>query len=140
MGMEAGGKKGGPATSMNVVPLIDILLVLLIILMVITPLTPTGLDALLPQRSREQAPVPDPRVVVVQVLQDHRVKINGESATWDTLARQINDIFKLRAEKVAFVKGDNGVIFADVARAIDVMRSSGVEKIGLLTAQLGASN
>ena len=49
MGMEVGGKKGGPMASMNVVPLIDILLVLLIIFMVITPLTPKGLDALVPQ-------------------------------------------------------------------------------------------
>ena len=49
MGMEVGGKKGGAMASMNVVPLIDILLVLLIIFMVITPLTPKGLDALVPQ-------------------------------------------------------------------------------------------
>ena len=48
MGMEVGAKKGAMA-SMNVVPLIDILLVLLIIFMVITPLTPKGLDALVPQ-------------------------------------------------------------------------------------------
>jgi biopolymer transport protein TolR len=49
MGMDVGGKKGGAMASMNVVPLIDILLVLLIIFMVITPLTPKGLDALVPQ-------------------------------------------------------------------------------------------
>ena len=135
MGMEVAGKKGGPAASMNVVPLIDILLVLLIIFMVITPLTPTGLDALLPRPS-QTTPEVDPKVVVVQVLPNDRLKINGDSATWDTLGLRINDIFKLRAEKVAFVKGDDGVVFASVARAIDVMRSSGVDKVGLLTAQL----
>ena len=48
MGMDVGSKKGAMA-SMNVVPLIDILLVLLIIFMVITPLTPKGLNALVPQ-------------------------------------------------------------------------------------------
>ena len=138
MGMEVGGRKGGPAASMNVVPLIDILLVLLIIFMVITPLKPTGLDALLPRPSHEVDPAERGKVVVVQVLPDDRLKINGDSATWDTLGRQINDIFKLRAEKVAFVKGDDGVVFANVARAIDVMRSSGVERVGLLTAQLEA--
>ena len=51
MGMDVGGKSGGAMATMNVVPLIDILLVLIIIFMVITPLTPKGLDALVPQPS-----------------------------------------------------------------------------------------
>jgi len=45
MGMDV-GKQGGAMATMNVVPLIDILLVLIIIFMVITPLTPKGLNAL----------------------------------------------------------------------------------------------
>jgi len=45
-------------------------------------------------------------------------------------------VFKERAEKVAFVQGEDGVRFSEVARAIDVMRSSGVEKVGLVTARL----
>jgi biopolymer transport protein TolR len=62
-----------------------------------------------------------------------------DAATWDNLGLQLSDIFKLRAEKVAFVKGDDTVVFALVARAIDVMRSSGVEKVGLMTAKLEAA-
>jgi len=138
MELEVGGKKGTAMASMNVVPLIDILLVLLIIFMVITPLTPKGLEALVPQPSHEIEPVPDYKIVVVQVLENNRLKINEDTATWDNLGQQLNNIFKLRAEKVAFVKGDDAVVFAVVARAIDVMRSSGVEKVGLMTAKLEA--
>jgi biopolymer transport protein TolR len=43
-----------------------------------------------------------------------------------------------RTKNVAFVKGNDSVVFAVVARAIDVMRSSGVEKVGLMTAKLEA--
>ncbi len=136
MGTEMGGKKGGTMASMNVVPLIDILLVLLIIFMVITPLTPKGLEALVPQPSHDVKPNPEVKVVVLQVLENNHLKINDEMATWDNLGEQLTNIFKLRAEKVAFVKGDDTVGFAVVARAIDVMRSSGVEKVGLMTAKL----
>ena len=141
MGMAVGGNKGGAMADMNVVPLIDILLVLIIIFMVITPLTPKGLDALVPQPSPNTPQTQDDltaKTVVVQVLDNNEVKINEENATWDSLGPRLNDIFKLRAEKVAFVKGDDAVIFAQVARAIDVMRSSGVEKVGLITARLEA--
>jgi biopolymer transport protein TolR len=138
MGMEVGGKKRGAMASMNVVPLIDILLVLLIIFMVITPLTPKGLEALVPQPSHDIEPGPDYKVVVVQVLENNHLKINEDTATWDNLGPQLNNIFKLRAEKAAFVKGDDAVIFADVARAINVMRNSGVEKVGLMTTKFEA--
>ena len=140
MGMEVGGKKGAIA-SMNVVPLIDILLVLLIIFMVITPLTPKGLEALVPQPSppnQQQKQDIEAKTVVVQVLENNQLKINEDNATWDTLGPRLNDIFKLRAEKVAFVKGDDSVVFAQVARAIDVMRNSGIDKVGLITAKLEA--
>ena len=36
------------------------------------------------------------------------------------------------------MKGDNDVLFADVARAIDIMRANGIDKVGLITAKLEA--
>jgi biopolymer transport protein TolR len=142
MGMEVGSKKGGPMASMNVIPLIDILLVLIIIFMVITPLTPKGLSALVPQPtppdSKPQNEDVTRKTIVVQVLENNVLKINEDAADWTTLGPRLNDIFKLRAEKVAFVKGDDTVVFSNVARAIDVMRANGVDKVGLITARLEA--
>ena len=133
MGVNAGGQKGGSVADMNVVPLIDILLVLLIIFMVITPLTPKGLQALLPQPSRSDIPE-GPTPIVVQVGVGGSLKINQEEITWDAIEGRLAEIFKERAEKVAFVRGDAPVEFAEVARAISIMRSSGIEQVGLLTA------
>ena len=113
MGMSVGENKGGAMAEMNVVPLIDILLVLLIIFMVITPLTPKGLDTLVPQPNPNQQQNQDleNKTVVVQITKDDKVKINNEDSTWDRLGPRMEEIFKERAEKVAFVKGDNEMLF-----------------------------
>ncbi len=144
MGMAIGGK-GGQTCEINVTPMIDVLLVLLIIFMVITPVVPKGLDALVPQPPPPNQPKntqPD-RTIVVQVIdrgpgQEPGVKINQDDATWDTLQGKLTDIFKTRAEKVMFVKGDDNIPFADVANVIDIAHASGVDKVGLITAKIEA--
>ncbi len=142
MAMSMGGSGGGPSSDINVTPLIDVLLVLLIIFMVITPLTPKGLDALVPQppKPNQPPPPPDSRTIVVQVLNSPgarpHLKINQNDVGWDDLGKQLEDIFKTRAEKVMFVKGDDDVTFDNVAQVIDIAHSSGVDKIGLITAKI----
>jgi len=136
MAMQVGQQKGAMA-EMNVVPLIDILLVLLIIFMVITPLMSGGLPALIPQQAdREQPPVQPDTVIVVQVGAGGLLRINQEEVTWDSLESRLHEIFKQRAEKVAYVRGDAPVEFAQVARAISLMRSAGVNQVGLLTGEV----
>jgi biopolymer transport protein ExbD len=139
------GPSGGQSANINVTPLIDVLLVLLIIFMVITPLTPKGLDALVPQPPPPNQPkndTPD-RTIVVQLIdkgagENPGLKINGEDATWDNLQDRLTDIFKTRAEKVMFVKGDDNVPFANVASVIDIAHAAGVDKVGLITAKIEA--
>jgi biopolymer transport protein TolR len=143
MSMALGGLSGGPTASMNVTPFIDILLVLLIIFMVINPPQMKGLDALVPQPPKKDEPkndTPD-RTIVVQVIdhgagQEPTLKINTDDTTWDGLQGRLTDIFKTRAEKVMFVKGDDNVPFADVANVIDIAHAAGVDKVGLITAKI----
>ena len=142
MGMSV-GQKGGAMADMNIVPLIDILLVLLIIFMAITPTISMGLNALVPQPAPpNQANQQElqAKTIVVQVFNNGKVKINEEDSSWDALQARLDQIFKQRAEKIAFVKGDDTVFFGDVAKAIDIMRAAGIDKVGLLTPRMESGN
>ena len=132
MAMAVGGTKG-VMSDINITPLIDVLLVLIIIFMVITPKVPTGLPTLVPPPPQSTPELPDPHVVVVQVMPGGKLLVNREPSDWDSLGPRLSDIFKQRADKVAFVKGADDVPFAEMARAIDIMRGAGIDHVGLIT-------
>ncbi len=139
MAMAVGGSKG-VKSDINMTPMIDVLLVLIIIFMVITPLTPKGLEALVPQPAppNMKQTAADLRTVVIVINRDKSILINTEPTTEDNLGARLEDIFKTRAERVVFVKGDPDLEFQYVAKAIDIAHGAGIDKVGLMTAKVEA--
>jgi biopolymer transport protein ExbD len=138
MAMAVGGSGSGPKADMNVTPLIDVLLVLLIIFMVITPLTPYGLEAIAPQPPAPNSPPPpqDQRTVVIQIAKDKSLKINEDPIEESQLQERLVQIFATRAERTVFIRGDKDLEFEPVARAIDIAKGAGIDKIGLMTPKI----
>jgi biopolymer transport protein TolR len=99
-----------------------------------------GLEAQVPQPATDDKsqPVPIDGTIVIQVVwgaqnQPPALKINQETVKWENLQSRLHDIFKIRAERIAFVRGDDEVDFEYVADVIDIAREAGVDRVGLLT-------
>jgi biopolymer transport protein TolR len=134
----AGGGLSRP--EINVTPLIDILLVLIIVFMVIVAMSKEYMvEAQLPQPADGKQPHENERTIVIQVIWSARnqtptLKINNDIVPWDNLQPELARIFLRRAEKFAYVRGDEALDFEYVAQVIAEAHNAGVQRVGLLTA------
>ena len=86
-----------------------------------------------PAPPNQQPTLADTRTIVIQVNKDKTILINTEATDESRLGPRLEDIFKTRAERVVFVKGDPDLEFQVVAKVIDIAKGAGIDKVGLMT-------
>jgi biopolymer transport protein TolR len=135
----AGGGKHKVRPSMNVTPLVDVVLVLLIIFMVITPMMVKQFRLHVPKKDEKAAqqperdPDPGDVSVVLSVRRDGSVWINRDQVRRDELADKLARIFAARTDKVVFFDADDSVPYGQAMAVLDLARGGGARDIAVLT-------
>jgi len=135
MAMGAGGSKGGAMNSINVTPMIDVLLVLLIIFMVVQQGLQKGVSMQVPppKDKDEVAQKSNPEdQIVLEVKPGPTYAINTATVAPEQLEKTIRDIYAARPRKVIFVKGAENLRYGNIVHAVDASRAAGVEVVGLV--------
>jgi biopolymer transport protein ExbD len=131
MSMTLGNKKY--KSDINITPYIDILLVLLIIFMTVTPLKQHDHPVRVPQPAPATQPKEvKPDSVIVDIDLNHTVKLNQQPITLTELETTLTEVFRRRAVKNLFIRGDSALPYGDVFVLLDIARRSGVGDIALL--------
>jgi biopolymer transport protein ExbD len=127
-------KVAQPKPTINVTPLIDVLLVLIIIFMVIEPSREAQLPVKTPQPANDQG-VPSPEMLMLTVSNDYQLALNTKPVGNDELGWVLKDLMEQRdAEaRVLFIKAPALVPYDSVVRLIDTAKGSGTLTIGLLS-------
>ena len=139
--MSAKLPKAMPVVSeINVTPMVDVMLVVLIIFMVITPMlsktVPVNLVKTYNPIKMSEADKED--AIIIAVTRDGKLFISPGNALipLDQLAARVKDLQTNRTDKTVYLKGDARARFESVTDAIDVLRTAGVDQLGLLTEEI----
>jgi biopolymer transport protein TolR len=142
------------SADINVTPMADIMLVLLIIFMITIPNMQSGVTITLPKsvNSVEAHNVDSPKSVVVALSRDLEIYIGKKPVAppgkttglkpeeqWAVRQQELSEQLKQRfqssteIDKSIFLKADTSVPYGRVVQVVNNCRSSGVDRIGLMT-------
>ncbi len=120
-------------SNINVTPLADVMLVLLIIFMVITPLLAKGVDVKLPEAQFSRDKPDNEDVVNVAIRLDNAIYLNLVPIAESELVTKLTESFEGKAEKILFLKADEGLEYRDVMRIMELCQDGGADEIALIT-------
>jgi biopolymer transport protein ExbD len=133
------GSNTGVKSDINVTPLVDVMLVLLIIMMIIAPLLQKGVDVRLPIAVNSASKPETQDQTVLGIKADKTVWINGVEVRKEELRQRLDAILETKKEKLILIKADEDAPYSAVMDAMDTLRASGIEDVGLITDSKSAS-
>ncbi len=119
----------------NVTPMVDVMLVLLIIFMVITPMLSKGVSVDMVRTrnpiAMEEADRED--AVLIAVTRDGKAFLGRRRVQDEELRLEVTNIVTDRIDKTVYLKCDARSKYERVIEVVNIVRSGGVDQIGLIT-------
>jgi biopolymer transport protein TolR len=142
MTMGTGGDRGGVAPTMNVTPLVDVVLVLLILFMVLTPMMNKKFWIHTPKQEKKEVDQPQEAnptpPLVLRVMADKAIMVNSTPLTYEELPGRLRRMFAARDDHVLFVDIDDELPYAFAVDVLDQARAGGAVTIAALTKPLSS--
>lgn len=131
-------RKRRAMSGINVVPYIDVMLVLLIIFMITAPIVQQGVEIELPQASANSLPAEEKEPLILSVDRNGDYYLNigdkrNQPLDSAEIQRRVSIILKRQPQTNVLVRGDTAVDYGAVTRAMVLLQSAGVAKVGLMT-------
>jgi len=125
----------------NVIPMADIMLVLLIIFMVITPMLQKGVtvDMAKAENAHDMQPADKDDAVIIAITRDGHTFLGNRQIGLEEITNDVKDLISDRLDKTVYVRSDSRAKYGDVVKAVDEVRSAGVDNLGLLTQKIQTS-
>ncbi|MFO0761628.1 MAG: biopolymer transporter ExbD [Byssovorax sp.] len=127
---------GEPNSSINITPLVDVVLVMLIIFMVVTPLLEKDIDVRVPTTEQVETTtdVP-PDQLLVKLSPQGDILVNGDVVKPEDYVPKLADLLKKKRanDKIVFVAADDASNYGRVVTLLDGAKQAGAETIGMAT-------
>jgi biopolymer transport protein TolR len=117
----------------NVTSLVDVMLVLLIIFMITAPIMQGGVDVELPRA--EARPLSPKEGMVVTVNRSGRIFIDQTPVSYTDFRVTFRSLVATRKPSGVYLQADSRVAYGDVVRVLAVIRTAGVQNVGLVAAE-----
>lgn len=117
----------------NVTSLVDLAFVLLMIFMIAAPMMQGGVDVRLPVA--QARPLEANQGLVVTVDRRGRIFVDQSAFSYPDFQATFRSLVARRRPSGIFLRADRAVSYGDVVRVLAVIRTAGVQNVGLVTEQ-----
>ena len=135
-GMGGGGKKKESSSpTINITPLVDVVLVVLIIFMIVTPMVTKTFWLNLPPKDKNEEPPPpsDNKPLVMTVDKAGVIRMNTQVIAKNEVRDRVPRMLAAKDQKVLYFDAASDASYAAAIEAMDLSRSAGVKSIAILT-------
>jgi biopolymer transport protein ExbD/biopolymer transport protein TolR len=134
---QSGGKPGRAQPSMNVTPLVDVVLVLLIIFMVTAPVLQSGIEVSVP-KTRTVKEITEERMVI-SINKQQRVFLGNDPININEIKAKLRQKIRDPQNQSVFIRADEDVPFGAFATVMDAVKGAGITNVSIVTQPLDSN-